>query len=436
MDDPSIASRVKAPQRIARRVCAFACSLLVALLPSAAAAGDRDTLRPLPPISETRPDAVIPSAEPSSTRAALGVTYPEQIEFYNRTQPAAGRQNFQLLSQQEPARAFTPNNRPFQLAVSQEPPPPEDDPSTNPFDDKPAADEKKPAEAQGEQQKFGREPVSNAMQFLRTQDTLLKPGSWQFDTGFAYTQFDNDFPVGITSGGPNLTDVVEGHLRQRLVYTPFALRYGWSTNVQLFGVLPVGFSNNQISTIGVSDAHNSGGLGDLTAGATLHLIESCDDRPDILATLAMTLPTGNFNAPVASVVPGSALGQGFWAISAQLLCINRYDPIIVYYGVGYRHLYERTFNGALFAPGEQISYQMGVGFAVNDRVTLSTTFQGFYISDILIDRSDFPGTNVEPMSLRFAATIVRRDRIIEPFALIGMTDFAPNASLGITVTFY
>ena len=136
------------------------------------------------------------------------------------------------------------------------------------------------------------------------------------------------------------------------------------------------------------------------------------------------------------VIPGSALGQGFWAISAQLLCINRYDPIIVFYGVGYRHLFEREFSGVLFAPGEQLNYQLGVGFAVNDRVTLSATFQGFYISDTLLNRTAFAGTNIEPLSLRFAATIARHERILEPFALIGMTDSAPAASIGLTITCY
>jgi hypothetical protein len=139
---------------------------------------------------------------------------------------------------------------------------------------------------------------------------------------------------------------------------------------------------------------------------------------------------------VGSVVPGTALGQGFWAISGQLLFINNYDPVIAFYGVGYRHLFERQFGGALFQPGEQLSYQFGVGFAANDRVTLSATFFGFFISNTLIDRTSFEGTNVEPMSLRFAATIARNERIIEPFAQIGMTDFAPAASFGITITLY
>jgi hypothetical protein len=108
----------------------------------------------------------------------------------------------------------------------------------------------------------------------------------------------------------------------------------------------------------------------------------------------------------------------------------------VFYGGGYRHLWERSFDGVLVQPGEQANYMLGVGFSVNDRVTLSTTFQGFYLTNTALDNQTVRGSNLEPMSVRFAATIVRKCRILEPFAQIGMTDSAPRANVGVVVTFY
>jgi len=288
---------------------------------------------------------------------------------------------------------------------------------------------------QQQQQPIGRAPVNNKMQFLRTQDVLLDPGAWQFDTGFAYALFDNDFTLPITSGG-NVVDVTEAHLRRRILFTPLALRYGWSENIQVYGFLPVGYSNTQLSTIGASDSTDTGGLGDLNAGLNFHLCHGEGESPDVIATLGFTAPTGKFSAPLFGLVPGSNLGQGFWAMNGQLLFIHQYDPIVVFYGGGYRHLFEREFNGVLFSPGEQISYQLGVGFAVNDRVTLSTALLGFYITDTKLEHINIPGTNIEPISMRFAATIARNCRIIEPYATIGMTDYAPAVTLGLTVTFY
>jgi hypothetical protein len=78
----------------------------------------------------------------------------------------------------------------------------------------------------------------------------------------------------------------------------------------------------------------------------------------------------------------------------------------------------------------------GVGFAINDRVTISGTFQGYYITDTYLNNQDVYGTNVEPMTMRFAATIVRNCRIVEPFVQFGLTDSAPRVNAGLVVTLY
>jgi hypothetical protein len=78
---------------------------------------------------------------------------------------------------------------------------------------------------------------------------------------------------------------------------------------------------------------------------------------------------------------------------------------------------------------------LGVGFALNPKVTLSTRFNVSYFTTTQIDYQDFEGTFSEPMSLRFAATVANCGRIIEPFAEIGVTDDAPDGRFGITWTY-
>jgi hypothetical protein len=292
------------------------------------------------------------------------------------------------------------------------------------------------AQQKEDDQTYGQAPTNNSLQFLRQVDVLLKPGAWQADSGFVYTLFSNDFPLAVVDGGGEVIDVVEAEVRRRLLYTPLALRYGLRKNIQLFASLPAGFSNTQLSTLGVSETRNVSGIGDLTAGGSFHLLRGEELKPDVIGTFGFTAPTGKFDTPLFGLVPGSNLGQGFWALSGQLLFINRYDPVIVFYGGGYRHLFEREFDGVLFAPGEQVNYMLGVGFSVNDRVTFSSTFQGFYITNTFIDSVDVRGSNLEPLSLRFSITTVRNCRIVEPFVQIGLTDSAPRVNVGVAVTFY
>jgi hypothetical protein len=446
MDEPHGNSGRDLPIRSARRAFAAGLATLCALVPvlaqgdepagartlPAAVAGGEGEWRAKPPKAERLPPvepseqagsqvATASYAEPHDLASFLHRPMGQQVSYIAVDSNAAASGNPLTALNQAPGQPL------FRFSGMQEPtPPPENESEAAAQSDTQSA----------EQQTYGQAPTNNALQFLRDVDVLLAPGAWQFDTGFVYTYFANDFPVPLFNPADEVVDVVEGEARQRMLFTPLAFRYGWSTNVQLFANLPVGWAGTQVSRPDFSDSFDVGGLGDLTFGASIHLLDGEDQCPDVIGTVGFTAPTGQFNAPVFGLVPGSNLGQGYWAYNTQLLFIHRYDPVILFYGGGYRHLWERPFDGVLIRPGEQANYMMGVGFSVNDRVTLSTTFQGYYLTNTFIDGEEIAGSNLEPMTLRFAATIVRNCRILEPFVTIGMTDAAPRANLGIVVTFY
>ena len=474
MDEPSLAI-LDRWSRIARPcLVALAYALLIAFYPAFGRADEQWSTSRLPPVAGKgySPPAIAeaqapPAAEIAATPPVIGGDMPANAPVSTRRSKALFPTNrpfgrffgarqappqdptpeapsvlsapsekslfdpaVQLASLQEPAA------KPFALAKVPEEPDTSKD--SKPKSDEGAKDSEAGAKKDGQEpQTFGRAPESNALQFLRTQDVLLAEGAWQFDTGLVYTLFENTFPVPVFDEiTGDLVSVVDGQVRRRLLYTPLATRYGLTRNIQLFANLPMGYSNTQFSTFGVSDSINRGGIGDLTAGASFHLLKSEEQLPDVIATMDFTAPTGVFDTPIFGQVPGSNLGQGFWALSGSLLFVHRYDPVIVFYGGGIRHLFEREFDGVLFSPGEQILYQFGVGFSVNDRVTLSTAFQGFYITNTQLDNETIDGTNLEPISIRFAATIARNCRIIEPFVAIGATHSAPAANFGLVVTFY
>lgn len=463
MDKPSLAILDRWSRSARPCLVALAFALSMAFQPKVGRADEQWSISRLPPV-EQKPVAtaaveaaeVPPASGNDAQTNAAGSTQRGKALFpmsrprlFGGLRPAPSEPS--LLSPNAPSPTATlidpavrpaslqePAAQPFALAkVPDEPGGSKDsnDSKAKPDDAKaPAEGEKKDGQAP---LTFGRRPESNALQFLRTQDVLLAEGAWQFDTGLVYTLFENIFPVPVFDEiTGDLVGVADGQVRRRLLYTPLATRYGLTKNIQLFANLPMGWSNTQLSTFGVSDSVNRGGIGDMTAGASFHLLKSEDQLPDVIATMDFTAPTGVFDTPIFGQVPGSNLGQGFWAMSGSLLFVHRYDPVIVFYGGGIRHLFEREFDGVLFSPGEQILYQFGVGFSVNDRVTFSTAFQGFYITNTQLDNETIDGTNLEPISLRFAVTIARNCRIIEPFVAIGATHSAPAANFGLVVTFY
>lgn len=289
---------------------------------------------------------------------------------------------------------------------------------------------------QNNNESYGQEPVDTSYAFLRRVSPLLDRGECQFDCGIIYSLFENDLPF-LVDVVPDPDVVVEGRLRSRLITVPFAIRYGVSDDTQVFINIPVGYNHNEVSLPGFDVFGEEAGIGDITVGATYLLGDPCPGDPDVIGTVALTIPTGN--ARFASVLqqPGAQLGTGHFAITANLLCIHTVDPLIVFYGFGARAPFSNKFSNSTIdvQPGIQANYRFGVGFAVNDRVTLSTALLGSYITDTRVNGHRLENSSLEPIVMRFAATMADGDRIQEPFVEVGLTDDSSSATLGWVVTY-
>ncbi len=275
-------------------------------------------------------------------------------------------------------------------------------------------------------ERYGEAPVDRTPQFLRAVTPLLRPGQWQYDYGLTYALQEFDFPVEI-GGLPARAD-----LRQRALYVPLAVRYGWNRRTQLFANLPVGWADTELATPVQDNSSTVGGLGDLTFGITRLLCENNRTGQSLIGTLRSTAPTGAEANPL--ILTSAGLGNGVWQLGGDLLVVQTMDPIILFYGAGYTYSFEEDFQGVEVGFGHQILYNLGVGFAANERVTLSTAVLGSYITETRFNGRSAPGTDQDPIRIRLAATIAQRCRLVEPFVNFGITDTAPSAQLGIVWT--
>ncbi len=284
---------------------------------------------------------------------------------------------------------------------------------------------------------YGKDPEPdrrvNREMFLRTQSPLLKPGTYQVDTGVAYTDFQYEFP------SVNGNSVERIDLRRRTIVSPFAFRYGLNSRTQVFCNVPVGVRLSEVASAPIStptpqDLSTSHfGIGDITIGANYLLKQGCENQPDIVVTLSGGMPTGE-KAALTDVFQGG-LGTGFASMGAQVLFIHTYDPVVVFYGTGYNYYFAGHLQGTPVQLGSQVIYQLGVGFAANDRVTLSCSYLGSYITPVKINGLSVPDSQQEPIRLRFAVTCLRNHHIVEPFAEVGTTYSSPATRSGITWTF-
>ncbi len=279
-----------------------------------------------------------------------------------------------------------------------------------------------------ENENFGEPPPDTSRQFLRQNTVLLDPGQCQIDFGVVYQL--NDLLAPVVDQG----QLVNLRIRRRQIFAPLTLRYGWSPRLQLFGVLPVGWSHVELATPFSDRNANTGGLGDLRLGFTHLLRQGNYCRPDVVFTFQSTIPTSDGPTPLTADTTG--FGDDVWGLSAQLQMIHTYDPMTVFWGFGYRYLFEKETNqGDTIQLGQQISYQLGTGFAVNDRISLVAALIGFFVTETEFNGLGLPATQSEPIRARFALTAYRFGKIVEPFMEIGMTREAPDARLGVIWTY-
>jgi hypothetical protein len=275
-------------------------------------------------------------------------------------------------------------------------------------------------------ERYGEAPVDRSRQFLRSVSPLLRPGQWQFDHGLVYALQEFDFPV-LVGGNPARAD-----LRSRALFVPLAVRYGWNRRTQLFANLPVGWANTELATPVGDDDSGKGGLGDLTFGVTRLLHQNSCNGQTLIGTLRAVAPTGTEASPL--ILTGAGLGNGVWRLGGDLLVVSSLDPCVLFYGAGYTYSFERDFDGVQVELGHEFQYNFGLGFAANERVTLSTAFLGSYITETRFDDQLVPNSDQEPLRIRLAATIAQNCRIVEPFVNFGLTETAPAAELGIVWT--
>jgi len=318
----------------------------------------------------------------------------------------------------------------------------------------------------GDDQTLGEAPQETDAdrQFLRQDSILLDPGQYQIDMTVQYLVDEIDFVLA-QPVGDNLV-IGESRLRRRLLLVPIEFRLGITSDLQGFVNVPFGWSNSESVFGATDDFSNTIGIGDVSAGLTRMLFDGkVSPRKviplQILGNLSFSAPTGKSSFASSLSSPGSSLGGGSWSVSSALTFIHTYDPLVVFYGFGLGRRFESTIDGFSVKPGQQIFYRFGVGFAVNPKVTLSTSFIGSFIGETKVNGIGAAGSMQEPMLLRFAATFVKSEksgksgrsktsgnkasgsgkkrrapvRTIEPFVNFGLTEDSVDVLFGISRTF-
>jgi len=210
-----------------------------------------------------------------------------------------------------------------------------------------AAAEKKPAEAQPEDEELNR-----ALERTLVQEGLLvlPRGRYELQPQVSYANWDRD-------RGP--------------------LRYEWDGS--LTGRAGIGWDTQLLVTVPylhvATAADSSTELGDVSISATKQLAAERGRVPAVLASLSWVANTGQ--DPFSGVVP---TGSGFDVLQAGVSVLKRADPLVYYGGATYSLPQAHDYSGRKLEPGTSLGVRAGSALAATPytsvNVAVNLTFQG------------------------------------------------------------
>jgi hypothetical protein len=108
------------------------------------------------------------------------------------------------------------------------------------------------------------------------------------------------------------------------------------------------------------------------------------------------------------------------------------DPVVFFGSLGYTS--RLPANGVDL--GDQISYSLGGGFSLNNRVSVAVALSGSTVLRDEVNGLEVPGSAQDISSLQFSSTIkLTKALFVEPFVAFGLTEAAGDFVFGINVPY-
>ncbi len=238
---------------------------------------------------------------------------------------------------------------------------------------------------------------------------------------FDIEDVDRNSLTATLTGRAGITDRLEGELR-----VPFVYRNDTITDAS-FGSSAEG----DIQTIDISDA----GIGDIEAALHYQINDGEDGWPFFVGNLRYKAPTGKgpFDVDVDEdgIPTELATGTGFHGIEPSITAIYPTDPAVLFGNLGYTFNLPEDVSGiGNVDPGDVISFSAGVGFALNEELSLSLSYDHDWVLP-----TSFPGgddNNVQVGRVILGGSYSINDRMsLNMDVGIGATDDASDLSVGL-----
>jgi hypothetical protein len=285
------------------------------------------------------------------------------------------------------------------------------------------------------QQGFSRLEVDEQAAQRALERTLVEGGAlllpaWTMQIGpsLVYTQVQSNYPVAVADDNTLLlgTNTVE----RNVITANLDFRFGLPFDSQLELGLPYVWVEEETRTLvqgmsfGQSSERNGEGIGSLRVGLAKTFLRERGLRPDLVGRVTWDTGSGD------RLDNGISLG-GHESISGSLTLIKRTDPSVYFGSVSYRSF---RSDGEVEL-GDQLTLSLGTALAVSPDSSLFASINNSFIGETKVANVRIDGSDITSAALRLgASTIVSRGFLLNLTADIGISENAPDYSIGLSAS--
>ena len=284
---------------------------------------------------------------------------------------------------------------------------------------------------------------------------LMPKGRWNIEPSIEYTYFSRN-QIAI-SGYTILEAIAIGtiqveEIKRDIITGALTARYGLTDRLQLDAKIPYLYRHDRLDhPAGTSSQPNErvvddSGLGDIEGAVSYHAWLGKDWQPDVIVRLSGKSTTGRDPYGLKTeTVNGQTVykelptGTGHWSLSGGLTFVKASDPVVFFVTTNYYWNIKRNVGHGLGTvdPGDSFEYDLGMATALNEKISLSLSFQNLITSGTTQNSHKVPGSNSNVANTFLGASF----RVSEKTALfasvgVGLTEDSPDFSLKINLPIY
>ena len=231
-----------------------------------------------------------------------------------------------------------------------------------------------------------------------------------------------------------------------------SVRYGITSRLELETKIPYAYRTDSSTSESAGEEGSNvtrvftadgNGLGDVEFGLRYQINRFGGNNAYYIAGLRIKSNTGEdpFDVPIDSAT-GLATelptGSGFWGIQPSVTVIVPSDPAVFFGSVSYMYNVSRTISGVgKIDPGDIIGFNFGMGFAINEKTSLSMGYDHNVVGRVKRNDELLPGTLLTQVGTLLVGYSYKYN---EKFGLnlslgAGLTQAAPDVQIALRVPY-